>query len=337
MDPTLVRFDSINLGNLIVIVNSNSSASKESPLVSVCIGTFNREDYIRECLDSVFAQTYENYEVVIADNASTDRTVEIAESYGSRVRVIRRSENSGTCSTTRNEAVRNARGDYVAFLDSDDSWLPDKLLKQVAFMGKFPDVPLCHAYAEVIDENSVSQGIRHEGAIPTTGRIIDDLLEHCFITISSVMIRRALYVEIGPFREDPPYGQSGEDYDFFMRVAGRYPIGFIPEVLIRYRKSSAGITHGNWQATPKPLVFLREVARAPDAAYPGISRRMRKAAFVNACRINSDYWLGQGDPGKARWAAAQGWKSQPAHPILAGLYMKSILLELIKIRDVARM
>ena len=80
------------------------------PLVSACIGTYNREATIRECLDSVLAQTYPNLEVVVVDNASTDRTVEILESYGGRVRVIKRQVNSGMCSTTRNQAVKAATG-----------------------------------------------------------------------------------------------------------------------------------------------------------------------------------------------------------------------------------
>lgn len=306
------------------------------PLVSVCIGTFNREDYIRECLDSVFHQTYPNFEVVIADNASTDHTVEIAESYGPRVRVIRRTENSGTCSTTRNEAVRGAQGDYVAFLDSDDAWLPDKLTKQIAFMESNPDIPLCHTYAEVMDEHSKTCGIRHEGGIPETGCIIDSLLDHCFITISSVMIRRHLYFEVGPFREDPPYGKSGEDYDFFMRVAGRYSIGFIPDVLIRYRKSSAGITHGNWRATPKPLLFLREVARAPDHHYPGITAERRRAAYLSACRINAQYWIGQGCPSRARWAAEEGLQNSPLRVDLTWLWIKSAIHQIFRRNEVNR-
>ena len=104
------------------------------PLVSVCIGTFNRADLIRECLDSVAAQTYPNIEVVVADNASTDATLDIVRAHLLGVRIARRNTNSGLCSTTRNLALAQARGKYVAFLDSDDAWYPEKVARQVAFL-----------------------------------------------------------------------------------------------------------------------------------------------------------------------------------------------------------
>ncbi len=300
------------------------------PLVSVCTGTYNREDYLRECLDSVFAQTFQDFEVVIADNASTDGTVALAESYGPRVRVMRRRENSGTCSTTRNEAVRAARGTYVAFLDSDDAWLPEKLAKQVAFLDAHPDIPLCHTYARVIDEHSRPAGIRHEGGIPPTGRVVPQLLEHCFITISTTMIRRSLYDEVGPFREDPPFGKSGEDYDFFLRVAAGHPVGFLPEVLAHYRKSTAGITHGNWRATPKPLIALQAFLREPDGRYPGISRAELRQTLVRACRENARFWSGQGHPGRALWSAGVGLREAPWDPGLLAALARGLAMGVVR-------
>jgi glycosyltransferase involved in cell wall biosynthesis len=107
------------------------------PLVSVCIGAYNRKDYIRECVDSALGQTWTNREVIVVDDASTDGTREILESYGRDIRLILRDKNSGICPVTRNQAAQAARGGYVAFLDSDDKWYPQKLAKQV----EFPDVP----------------------------------------------------------------------------------------------------------------------------------------------------------------------------------------------------
>jgi glycosyltransferase involved in cell wall biosynthesis len=270
------------------------------------MGTYNREGYVREALDSVFAQTYPNLEIIVVDNASTDRTVEVVRSYGERVRVITRDVNSGTCSVTRNEASRAAAGDYVAFLDSDDAWYPEKIARQVQFMQDHPDIPLSHTYCHLMDEASRVYGIRHENAIPPTGRVMPQLLGRCFITISSVMITRELYRTMGPFREELPFGQLGEDYDFFLRVAAGHPIGFLPEPLVKYRKSQSSITHGNWRATPKPIPFLWEVLQAPDGYYDGVSRGDREAAYLAACAENARHWRMHGFPARSAWAAAQG-------------------------------
>ena len=162
------------------------------PLVSVCIGAYNRKDTIRECVDSALGQTWPNKEVVVVDDASTDGTREILEEYGNRIRLIWRETNSGICPVTRNQAAEASNGEYVAFLDSDDVWYPEKLQKQVAFLESHPDVPLCHTLCHVLDGASRVVGVRHgAGVVPSTGWIFDRLLDHCWITISTVMVTGA--------------------------------------------------------------------------------------------------------------------------------------------------
>ena len=280
-------------------------------LVSVCIGTFNRARYLRECLDSVFAQTYRNFEVVVADNASTDETAEIVRGYGERVRLIRRQTNSGMCSTTRNEAVRQARGDYIAFLDSDDAWLPEKLARQVRFLEDHPALPLCHAYCRVMDADSRALGIRHEGRIPPTGPYFEALLDHCWITISTVLMRRSLYAECGPFSEILPYGRSGEDWEFFLKAARRHEIGFVPDVLARYRKAGEGISGGDWRGVPEAFPFLLCLRRRRDI-WGGLVPAARVDAVVRqAALASSQYWRDRGRAGRAAYFPARWLLRRP--------------------------
>ena len=281
------------------------------PRVSVCIGTHNREGTIRECLDSVLAQTYRNLEVVVVDNASTDRTAEVAAGYGEPVRVIRRAENSGMCSTTRNEAARQARGDYLAFLDSDDSWYPDKLEKQVRFLQVHSGIPLCHAYCRLMDEDSREGGIRHEGAVPPTGRCFDALLDHCWITISTVVMTRALYEEYGPFREDLPYGRLGEDYEFFLRVARTHEIGFLPEVLARYRQAGTGISTGDWRNAPESFPFMLRLRERTDIWEGVVSRRRIEAAVWRSAQAGSRHWRDRGQAWRAAYFPMQILRRRP--------------------------
>ena len=281
------------------------------PLVSVCIGTYNRARYLRECLDSVFAQTYRSLEVVVADNASTDATVEIVRGYGDRIRLIQRQANSGLCSTTRNAAVRAARGDYVAFLDSDDAWHPDKLAQQVRFLEDRPAIPLCHAYCRVMDADSRAHGIRHEGRIPPTGPYFAALLEHCWITISSVLMRRSLYAECGPFTETLPYGRSGEDWEFFLKTARKYEIGFLPEVLALYRKAGEGISGGDWRGVPEAFPFLLCLRKRTDL-WGGLVPPGRIDALVRqAALASSQYWRDRGRGGRAAYFPAQWLVRRP--------------------------
>ncbi len=281
------------------------------PTVSVCIGTFNREKTIRECLDSVLAQTSRDFEVVVVDNASTDRTAEIVSSYGDPVRLIRRSINSGMCSTTRNQAVRNARGEYIAFLDSDDSWYPDKLEKQLRFMRSHPELPLCHGYCRIMDAESREGEIRHEGAVPATGRCFEHLLDHCWITISTVLMKRSLYEECGPFREDLPYGRMGEDYEFFLKVARKHAIGFLPEVLARYRKAGEGISGGDWRGTPESFPFLLCLPRRSDLWEGVVSRSQIDAALLRSALASSQFWRERGWSRRAAYFPARLLMEQP--------------------------
>ncbi|MEM7392776.1 MAG: glycosyltransferase family 2 protein, partial [Verrucomicrobiota bacterium] len=120
------------------------------PLVSVIIGTYNREAFIEETLAGVIAQTFDAYEIIVVDDASTDRTLEILRGYGDRIRLIERKTNSGTADVPRYQAVEAARGSYCALLDSDDLWKPDKLARQIEFMQSHPEIELSHTYMEII-------------------------------------------------------------------------------------------------------------------------------------------------------------------------------------------
>lgn len=264
-------------------------------LVSVCIGAYNQKNFIRECVDSALAQTWPHKEVVVVDDASTDGTREILQSYGDAIRLLLRDTNSGICPITRNQAAAAARGDYVAFLDSDDVWVPEKLAKQVVFMEAHPDVPLCHTLCNVIDERSRVVGIRHgAGVVPETGMIFERLLEHCWVTISTVMVRKSLFDEVGWFNPNAPYGYLGEDHEFFLRVARRHPIGLVPEVLAGFRKAGQGITAKNWQANPEPVPLYYALLKRKDIWEGVVSRSRMIRAHSQACLANAAHWRAKG-------------------------------------------
>jgi glycosyltransferase involved in cell wall biosynthesis len=193
--------------------------------VSVIIPTFNRAKFLKEAVESVFAQSGDGFELIVVDDGSTDETAKMLEEFGDRVRVLRQ-ENRGV-SAARNAGIAAARGEWVAFLDSDDLWKKRKLEKQAAWVAAHPQVKICHTDEEWIrDGAKVNQLKKH--AKPA-GWIFEQCLPFCVVSPSSVMIHKSVFDDVGVFDETLP---ACEDYDLWLRIAVKYPFGFIPDRLV---------------------------------------------------------------------------------------------------------
>ncbi len=198
------------------------------PYVSVIIPTYNRADFLKEAIESVLQQTYQGFELLVIDDGSTDHTRELVSRYGKQAVYIFQ-EHQGV-SSARNRGIRLSDAEYVAFLDSDDLWLPAKLERQVAILDQHSDVPLCHTEEIWIRRGvRVNQKKKHQ---KYGGHIFPYCLPLCVISPSSAMVRRSLFEEIGYFDETLP---ACEDYDLWLRITTRYPIHFIDTPLIMKR------------------------------------------------------------------------------------------------------
>ena len=165
------------------------------PKVTVIIPAFNSERFIRSAIDSVLGQTYRDFEIVVVDDGSDDGTAEIAESYHDPVRCIRKAK--GGTSSARNFGILDSTSEYIAFLDSDDLWLPHKLERQIAVLEANPDIGLCYVAIEQFGEGAYSRVEADE--YPDYCEAL--LLYSCIVTgsCSSVMMRRNLIEKIGVF------------------------------------------------------------------------------------------------------------------------------------------
>lgn len=277
------------------------------PRVTVVIPTFNGSRHLRATLDAVFAQTYPHWEVVAVDDASADDTVSILRSYGDRVRVIERAANSGTADIPRYEGVAAARTGLVALLDGDDLWLPAKLERQVAFMEANPGIPLCHCYARLCDAAGVPGAIRHEGIIPPTGPCARELLARCFICTSAVMVRRTDWLAAQTLEQVTTYGT---EWDFFVSIARRHPVGFIPEPLLMYRVSSGSISRRNWKRFPRDVGAMERIGR--KGLWEGVvGRGEMKQLIHEACLESADAHRDRGFPGRSLYFAAKALQYRP--------------------------
>jgi len=291
------------------------------PLVTVVIGTYLRESYIRRTLDSVFAQDWPALQVVVVDDASDDRTVDILREYGERIELVVLPKNSRRPAVPRNVALKLARGEYIAFLDSDDLWKPGKIRQQVEFMAAHPDVMLLHGNSENIDLEDRPLGVRHGGLLPDGDDKFLRLLEHCFISISTVMVRRAVLDSVGLLDEDPFY-RAKEDYEWFLRVAHRHPIAALPDVLACYRKAPTGISaeEGNWHMRPEDAPMHLRILQRPELWQGRADRAFVRRVFLDACRTNSIHWRGQRHPGRALWFCRLGLT---VHPFARPLWLEA--------------
>ncbi len=195
------------------------------PLVSVILPTYNRDWILKESINSIFDQTFRNYELIIVNDGSDDETRSVLKAYGSRIRVLEQA-NRGV-SAARNEGIRAAQGDLLAFLDSDDLWHPQKLSRQVAFFDRRPEASICQT-EEVWIRRGVRVNPRRRHRKPS-GDIFKASLALCLVSPSAVMLRRDLFDTVGLFDEQLP---ACEDYDLWLRISARHPVHLIDAPLV---------------------------------------------------------------------------------------------------------
>jgi glycosyltransferase involved in cell wall biosynthesis len=205
-----------------------------APAVSVILPAFNRVGYLRDAVESVVAQTHADWELVIADDGSGDETRAFLGSLRDpRIHTIWL-PHRGNPAAARNAALRRATGRYVAFLDSDDTWAPQKLERQLALMRDRAERRWSYTRDALIDEfgNSFSDE-RIKRWVPYDGRIVERLLKiDALISAASVVAERSLVAEAGGFDEEQRYG---EDYDLWLRLALLSEVSVSPEPLARIR------------------------------------------------------------------------------------------------------
>jgi glycosyltransferase involved in cell wall biosynthesis len=232
------------------------------PLVSVIIPTCNRAALAPEAVASVLAQSWRDFEVLVVDDASTDATAAALAPFGARIRLWRR-ECRGGVSAARNTGIKAARGEWLAFLDSDDLWLPEKLARQLDYLAAHRDLLLCQT-----EETWVRRGVRVNQ--PRThrkigGRIFSASLERCMISPSAVILHRRLFDRHGAFDEDLP---AAEDYDLWLRLTWRYAVGLVPEPLIIKRGGRPDQLSAQWGLDRYRIRALTKLLEEPELPAP---------------------------------------------------------------------
>jgi glycosyltransferase involved in cell wall biosynthesis len=240
------------------------------PLVSVITTTYNGEPFVGETLESVLAQTYEPIEHVLVDDGSTDATPRILDEYAARhpdrVRVVKRNERAGPC-RRRNEALDEARGELLAWLDHDDVWLPNKVERQVDVLDREPDVGFVFTQWELFDHDTGR--ILERSQIGPDGDTLERLVvEGCFIASSTVVWRREAMARRGLRLRETDFSW-GDDHTLWLELALDWRGALVDEVLTRLRRHGANesVRLAQRNMYPRSIELLDEFLEAhPEAA-----------------------------------------------------------------------
>lgn len=195
------------------------------PVVSVIIPTYNRGWILQNAIDSVLTQDYPHLELIVVDDGSTDNTADVLAGYKDRIRVLNRA--NGGVSAARNLGIAKCRGRYIAFLDSDDAWMPQKISSQIDFFNDHPEALICQT-EEIWIRNGLRVNPKKRHQKPS-GMIFERSLALCLVSPSAVMIDRRLFERVGIFDESLP---ACEDYDLWLRVSCRYPVYLLERPLV---------------------------------------------------------------------------------------------------------
>lgn len=273
--------------------------------VSVVIPTYNREKIITKALDSVFSQTYQDFEIVVLDDGSTDTTRETIKKYGEKVKYFYQ-ENKGIAGA-RNSGMKKCSGDYIAFLDSDDYWKPEKLEQQIGLFQNHPEYGMVASQCASIQADG---SYREKNRPGKSGWILRDLFNKNFIRTSSAIITRACMDTVGFFDESL---REGEEYDYWLRIAAAFPIGFINASLAVYVDNPRGASTDSLAGRLHRLKVL-EKQYLKDA----IPEKIYARRIADTCHYIGRHYL---EKGHRQEGIAYLKKAQRLYP----LYMKNLL------------
>ncbi len=245
----------------------------QTPKVTVIIITYNRSQLLKTAMQTVLDQTFEDFELLIIDDCSPDDTEDTVKSFHDpRVRYVKHAQNQRE-GGARNTGMQHAEGEYIAFLDDDDEWLPNKLQLQVDLLDARPEVGLVHNalinfYADTGEEVEVRQPVE-----AVSGQVFDRLLQDNFVILSTIMARKTCFDAVGPFDVSIP---SGLDYDMWVRISQHYEFAYIDVPLIRYRLHLANLgSNFNLQIRGQEAFFKKYEAYTSTPGKPNSMRYFR--------------------------------------------------------------
>lgn len=260
---------------MVASMSVNAQSGARAPLVSIVMPMHNSADHIVETIESVLAQTYQNFELIAVDDASRDNTLDVVAQIGDpRIRVVALKDNVGA-GHARNAGIEAASGDFLALLDSDDRWYPQKLAHQLELMEREGSA-MCYTRYDLIDGSG-----KHIGDSGPLAKHVtyDELLKHCIIRTSSLVI------DLGALSEKVyfPTIRKRQDFVFFLRLLKQIPkADLLDEITCSYRLHSGTVSSNKLRVIP----FQWNVYRVQEGLPLTKSVRLMAGWFFSAGMVN---------------------------------------------------
>ena len=269
---------------------NTSQNNLNQPLVSVIIPAYNAEKFITKTLESILSQTYQNIEVLVVDDGSTDTTAEIVKSFGQKdSRIILLQQSNAGVAAARNLAIQKSQGEYIAPIDADDIWYPHNLEKQVECLtSSAPSVGVVYSWSVDINEQDLLTGGFYNSTI--AGEVYPALVYKYFIgNASSSMIRRICFDKIGGYncKFKLENAQGCEDWELHLRIAEHYQFKVVPEYLVCYRQIASSMSC-NFAAMEKCHSLIMADVRQQHPEIPSSIYRWSSSNFYIYLAVKSN-------------------------------------------------
>ncbi len=298
------------------------TAKVDDVKISIIMPTYNYGHFIGESIQSVLAQTYQNWELIVIDNYSDDNTEEVVSSFDDpRIHYLK-FRNNGVIAASRNEGIRQATGQYVGLLDSDDLWAENKLELVVQYLHAHPETVLLHHRKSSLRDGKIYHHLPFSKSKlrKREGRIYESLLQENIIAALTVVVKKEILDEVGCFNESKVL-KGAEDWDCWLRIARKYRIDFINESLALYREHEAAFSRNieTWIACNRDVIS-RHVLNGEE-----ISKQTRaRSLAIHHVNVASLYVLaGQYRRGLAEWV--KSISIGPFNPRIYIIFIKMVL------------
>ena len=296
--------------------------------ISVIVPAYNAERTILETINSVQQQTFSDFELIVINDGSTDRTLELLHTVNDpRLKVF--SYPNGGLSVARNRGITQASGEFIAFLDADDLWTPDKLELQLAALRQHPKAGVAYSWNYCMDEKG--EFFYADNSNFFTGNIYAQLLlENFIVNGSNCLIRRQAVESVGEF--DPAVAGSA-DWDYWLRLALHWPFVLVPKHQVFYRMSSGSMS-ANVEFMER--CNLRVIEKAFQAAPPEMQSLKNQSLARTYRYLAHMYWTRVGTADAAKQAAQKLWMAIRLYPpILRDRWARNLLFKLLLIRVIS--
>ena len=295
-----------------------------TPTISIIMPVLNGERYIAEAIESIRRQTYTDYELLVIDDGSSDRTREIVCGFATRLELkyVHHESNQGITPSI-NDGLRRASGRFIAFLDHDDAWLPDFLETQLAHLANHPDVGMVHSDFQTIDgggkvlEHSVAQA-RHRTR--PSGFVFRHLFMQSMICGNTVLVRKECFERLGLWDERLRWA----DYHMWLRISRQYKIDYVPQVLTAYRQHASQCTRSNMSRPADEAPVAAQTIERLLEDFPEIRQELGEQTISR--RMASFYfdlaygWFSEGEFANTRLCLRRALRFWPTNVRYLGVY-----------------